>query len=126
MKKILLLAAFAAIALVGRAQQVADSAMLRELARTNAELARVSRQLNTHAMLVGIGGAVQTVGGLMMVSAFSNPDTEGRARIGAAMFAIGSVAVAASFIPLAGSKPVRLDGRGLVVDLPTGKQGRKP
>lgn len=55
MKKILLLSAFAAIALVGRAQQVADS-----------------------------------------------------------------------FIPLAGSKPVRLDGRGLVVDLPTGKQGRKP
>lgn len=121
MKKLLLIAALVAAALVGRAQSEADSVsvMFRHLQDTNAEIARLNKASTNHAAFVACGAAVTTVGLMMARTTEKIPGIEDpqlsakRMRIGLGVAALGTAIVAASVVTM--PKGVRLDGRGFVV-----------
>lgn len=120
MKRILLIAALVAAALVGRAQSEADnvSVMLRHLQDTNAEVARINDALKLHTVMVFGGGAVMTVGLLYAASATSERhdvvsfDAK-KMRTGLLIAAVGGVVMLSSAFAM--PKGVTLDGRGLIV-----------
>ena len=124
MKKVLLLVALLVAALVGNAQikeptyVPADSVsvLLRHLQNTNSELVRVNENLTAHAAMVGVGGAAELFGFVLMVQAAKSPEAakQGKYRTGLAFCIGGAILTAGSFIPLAKNK-VRLDANGLVI-----------
>lgn len=115
MKKYLFLAALMAAAIVGMAQNEADSVsvMFRHLQDTNAELARLNNAYNTHAVMVAGGGAIMTVG-LLWAKRYEGDTDSNYLGSGLTIAAVGAVVVAASFIPLR-KAGVTLDERGLIV-----------
>ena len=121
MKKILIIAALVAAALVGRAQNEADtvSVMLRHLQDTNAEIARINKAYTNHAAFVACGAAVATAGLLMARVAEKVPGIEEpqlstkKIKVGLGVAALGAAIVAASVVTM--PKGVTLDGRGLTV-----------
>lgn len=121
MKKILIIAALVAAALVGRAQNQADtvSVMLRHLQDTNAEIARINKAYTNHAAFVACGAAVATAGLLMARVTEKVPGIEEpqlstkKIKVGLGVAALGAAIVAASVVTI--PKGVTLDGRGLIV-----------
>lgn len=115
MKKILILAALMAAALVGMAQNEADSVsvLFRHLQDTNAEMARLNKAYNTHAVMVAGGGAVMAVG-LLWAKRYEGDTDSNYLGSGLTIAAVGALVVAASFIPLR-KAGVELDERGLVI-----------
>ena len=124
MKKILLIAALMVAALVGRAQSEADtiSVMFRHLQRTNREIARLNKAYTTHAVMVAGGAAVIALGSLYAASRKIVPNMEEpqmdqqRLHTGLCIAAAGAAVIISSVFVL--PKGVRLDERGLIVDLP--------
>ena len=108
MKRILIIAALVAAALVGRAQSEADSVsvMLRHLQDTNAELVRLNKAYTTNAFMVAGGAAVMTAGLLWARG-------EDSASAGCFIAAVGAATIVASVFTM--PKGVTLDGRGLIV-----------
>lgn len=124
MKKILIIAALILAALTLRAQTPADSVsvMLRHLANTNEQIVNLNARYKTASAMVGIGGLVDLLGVAFLSSAYKNgtPVMENggvkMARYGCGMLAVGSAIIAISYFVM--PKGVRLDGNGLVIDLP--------
>lgn len=115
MKKILLIAALMAAALVGRAQSEADSVsvMLRHLQDTNTELVALNKAYTTHAFMVAGGAAVMTAGFLWARGTEGETLSTASARAGYLIAAVGAATIVASVFTM--PKGVTLDGRGLIV-----------
>ena len=115
MKRILIIAALVAAALVGRAQSEADtvSVMLRHLQDTNAELVALNKAYTTHAFMVAGGAAVMTAGLLWARGTDYEAIDPSSARIGYFIAAVGAATIVASVFTM--PKGVTLDGRGLIV-----------
>lgn len=128
MKKLFLTAAMVAATVCATAQRQSDTLLLREIQRTNAELARVNKGLNTHAALVGVGGGLMIAGSLCTLQGNSktelgDPSGKGLAKVGMWVTATGMAFVAASFIPL--PERVKIDERGLVIDIDKPKKRKR-
>ena len=130
MKKLILFAALMWAAVAGANAQATTepmptdsvSVMFRHLAHTNAEIVRINKAYTMHAAMVGVGGAMMLTGSLLSLQGASQVelgDDAGvkLAKAGSWMSVVGVAFIAASFIPL--PRSVHVDGRGLVVDLPT-------
>lgn len=130
MKKLFLFAALMLAAVAGANAQATTepmptdsvSVMFRHLAQTNAEIVRINKAYTMHAAMVGVGGAAMLAGTIMMANGVARseagiPSGSSRVKAGPWVSAFGAAVIAASFIPM--PRGVRLDGRGLVVDLPT-------
>lgn len=123
MKRLLIIAALTAAALVGRAQSEADSVsvMFTHLQRTNAEIARINKAYTTHAVMVAGGAAVMALGSLYAASRKIVPNMEEpqmdqqRLHTGLCIAAAGADVIISSVFVL--PRGVHLDERGLVVDL---------
>lgn len=140
MKRLLLIAALALAALTMRAQNPnrdnpspvpvdSVSVMLRHLANTNAEVQQINENLRLHSQIalgsfafVGVSAlcfyqmanlAVPSTHGGM---AQYNKDMKSLKTIGIATGVIGGVGFLCSYIPI-WTKSVRLDVRGLVIDI---------
>lgn len=124
MKKLLLLAAVMVTSLVCMAQQPTDSisVMFKHLQNSNAEIVRLNDNIKTHANMVGAGGALMLMGTICTVKGSSDLEDghPGGARLvkaGAWLSVAGLAVIAASIVPITKNK-VKLDERGLIVDLP--------
>ena len=124
MKRLLIIAALVAAALVGRAQSEADSVsvMFCNLQRTNSEIVRLNKAYTTHAVMVAGGAAVMALGSIYAatrktVPYMDEPELDpDRLHTGLCIAAVGAAVIISSVFVL--PKGVRLDERGLVVDLP--------
>jgi len=123
MKKFVLFATMIVVALFSAKAQTPADTLIRQLANTNQEIVRINKGLAIHSAMVGIGGAVELVGGLMMFNAWKNinehPATAESSvnsyKTGIAILSLGAGIIAASYIPM--PKGIRLDERGLVIPL---------
>ena len=130
MKKKLILAALIAAAVTATAQMTQNDSialLYRSLAQTNAELARVTQQTRTTAMLVGVGGVSMIAGTAFALAATSHDaietgSSETLAKVGTGFAIAGVGCLAASLFTM--PKNVTIDHRGFVFGLPF-KQGKK-
>lgn len=131
MKRLIFIAALVLSALTLRAQggngyntspvpSDSVSVMLRHIQNTNAEIVRLNKAYTMHSVMVSAGGAL-VCGGLLMATRKGNVNgiemmTERKVRTGLQIASVGAAIIVASVLAM--PKGVRLDERGLVVDLP--------
>lgn len=119
MKKYIIIAVLMAAAIGASAQMPDTIPSIRDLAATNRALQEHSRAVGTSVAMVGIGATIDVLGVVTLMKVGS-PQSE---KIGKAAIFVGSALALASVIPVSLNR-VKLDGRGLVIELDNPKKKR--
>lgn len=119
MKKYLIIAVLMAASL-GASSQVPDTIpSIRDLAATNRALQDHSRAVGTSVAMVGIGVTIEALGLITLY----NAETQQSVKAGKIILVTGAIVALTSIIPVSLNR-VKLDGRGLVIELDTPKKKR--
>lgn len=123
MKKILLFAALA-IAATLNAQQADTLVSLQQIAATNLHVQKFEKAVGTSVTMAGIGIAVSTLGIYTLVGNGQEAVSSSRAKFAKMAVIGGAVLAVASIVPVS-VNGIKLDHRGLVIDLPDGSKKKK-